>query len=67
MSESGRFAQLGQGGAQISQDTVRPIREDLEPIRRTKVYAEVASQIHRLIVAGRLKPGDRLPPERELA
>ena len=58
---------MGQGGAQISQDTARPIREDLEPIRRTKVYAEVASQIHRLIVAGRLKPGDRLPPERELA
>jgi len=39
----------------------------LEPVRRTKVYAEVASQIHRLIAQGRLEPGDRLPPERELA
>lgn len=36
-------------------------------MRRTKVYSEVASQIHRLIAEGRLKPGDRLPPERELA
>src|SRR5205807_41149 len=67
MSEGVRSTESGQGGAQISQDTARPIREDLEPIRRTKVYAEVASQIHRLIVAGRLKPGDRLPPERYLA
>ncbi len=51
----------------IAQDTFKPIREDLEPVRRTKVYAEVASQIHRLIAEGRLEPGDRLPPERELA
>lgn len=36
-------------------------------MKRTKVYAEVASQISRLIEAGRLKPGDRLPPERDLA
>lgn len=27
----------------------------------------MASQIHRLIAEGRLQPGDRLPPERELA
>jgi GntR family transcriptional repressor for pyruvate dehydrogenase complex len=36
-------------------------------VRKTKVYAEVAGQIHRLIAEGRLKPGDKLPPERELA
>ena len=36
-------------------------------MRRTKVYAEVAAQIQRLIAGGRLKPGDKLPPERELA
>ena len=39
----------------------------MEPVKRTKVYAEVASQIHRLISEGRIKPGDLLPPERELA
>ena len=45
----------------------RSVQADLEPVRRTKVYAEVAAQIHRLIAEGRLKPGDRLPGERELA
>ncbi len=42
-------------------------REGFEPVKRTKVYAEVAAQIHRLIRDGRLRPGDRLPPERDLA
>ncbi len=39
----------------------------LEPVRRTKVYEEVAARIRRLIADGRLKPGDKLPAERELA
>ncbi|MBI3998514.1 MAG: FadR family transcriptional regulator [Armatimonadetes bacterium] len=43
------------------------LRESLEPVRRTKVYEEVATRIRRLIAEGRLKPGDKLPPERELA
>ncbi len=59
---------LAQGGDEpISSNSLRLIREDLEPVRKTKVYAEVAAQIHRLIADGRLKPGDKLPPERELA
>ncbi|HEY3248221.1 MAG TPA: FadR/GntR family transcriptional regulator [bacterium] len=40
---------------------------DLERIRKTRVYEEVLAQIQRLISDGRLKPGDKLPPERELA
>jgi GntR family transcriptional repressor for pyruvate dehydrogenase complex len=55
----------GEGPATASPSS--PIRDDLEPVRRTKIYAEVAAQIHRLIAEGRLEPGDRLPPERELA
>ena len=53
----------------MAPNVVKASHEDLElePVRRTKVYAEVAGQIHRLIAEGRLKPGDRLPPERELA
>jgi GntR family transcriptional regulator, transcriptional repressor for pyruvate dehydrogenase complex len=51
----------------INASAVRPVTESLEPVRKTKVYAEVAGQIHRLIAEGRLKPGDKLPPERELA
>jgi GntR family transcriptional regulator, transcriptional repressor for pyruvate dehydrogenase complex len=51
----------------ISASALRPITEKLEPVRKTKVYTEVAGQIHRLIAEGRLNPGDKLPPERELA
>lgn len=43
------------------------VRSELEPVRKTKVYEEVLEQIQRLIVDGRLKPGDKLPAERELA
>jgi GntR family transcriptional repressor for pyruvate dehydrogenase complex len=38
-----------------------------EPIRRTRVYEQVASRIQQMIVDGQLRPGDRLPTERELA
>ncbi len=39
----------------------------LEPIRRARVYEQVAARIQHLILEGRLRPGDRLPTERELA
>jgi len=42
------------------------IKPDLEVVRRNKVYEEVAKQIERLIL-NKLKPGDKLPSERELA
>src|ERR1700688_60419 len=42
------------------------IRSDFEIVRRNKVYEEVARQIERLILK-KLKPGDKLPAERELA
>lgn len=35
-------------------------------VKRTKISDEIANQIKRLITEGKLKPGDRLPPEREL-
>jgi GntR family transcriptional repressor for pyruvate dehydrogenase complex len=63
--------QNAMGAVAISSDTtfgtVNRIQADLGPVRKTKVYAEVAAQIQRLIAEGRLKPGDKLPPERELA
>jgi GntR family transcriptional repressor for pyruvate dehydrogenase complex len=43
------------------------LTESLEPVRRTKVYEEVAARIRRLIAEGHLKAGDKLPPERDLA
>lgn len=39
----------------------------LEPIRRTRVYEQVVARLQRLILDGQLRPGDRLPTERELA
>jgi GntR family transcriptional repressor for pyruvate dehydrogenase complex len=43
------------------------LRNSLEPVRRSKVYEEVAARIRGLIADGRLRPGDKLPSERELA
>lgn len=42
------------------------IKSDFEAIRKNKVYEEVAQQIERLI-RKKLRPGDKLPSERELA
>lgn len=39
----------------------------VEPIRSTRIYAEIVRQIKLLIAEGQLKSGDRLPPERDLA
>ncbi|OGP75559.1 MAG: hypothetical protein A2V86_07695 [Deltaproteobacteria bacterium RBG_16_49_23] len=35
-------------------------------IKHTKISEDIANQIKRLIIDGKLKPGDQLPPEREL-
>lgn len=40
---------------------------EFRAVRRGRVYEEVVRQIQDFIVSGRLEPGDRLPPERELA
>ncbi len=37
-----------------------------DSIKHTKISEEIVNQIKRLIVDGKLRPGDRLPPEREL-
>lgn len=42
-------------------------RVDVDVVRKTKLYEKIAEQIQRLIRDGVLKPGDKLPPERELA
>jgi GntR family transcriptional repressor for pyruvate dehydrogenase complex len=40
---------------------------EFQVVRKTRRYQQVAEQIHQLIVNGVLQPGDRLPPERDLA
>jgi GntR family transcriptional repressor for pyruvate dehydrogenase complex len=39
----------------------------LEPIRPKKISEEIVSQVKQLISKGELKPGDRIPSERDLA
>ncbi|WP_240986846.1 FadR/GntR family transcriptional regulator [Acididesulfobacillus acetoxydans] len=40
---------------------------ELKPIKTRKIYEEIAEQLRKLVAGGKLKPGDRLPSERELA
>ena len=40
---------------------------DLAPIKSTRIYEEIVRQVKAMIAESRLKGGDRLPPERDLA
>lgn len=40
---------------------------NVEPIKSTRIYEEIVRQIKSLVQEGKLKSGDRLPPERDLA
>jgi GntR family transcriptional regulator, transcriptional repressor for pyruvate dehydrogenase complex len=40
---------------------------DLAPIKSTRIYEEIVRQVKAMIAEGKLKGGDRLPPERDLA
>ena len=40
---------------------------DVELIKSTRIYEEIVRQIKSMITEGRLKSGDQLPPERDLA
>ena len=47
--------------------TTRPIMEDFKVIKRRSLYQDIVGQIQEFIRDGILKPGDRLPAERDLA
>jgi GntR family transcriptional repressor for pyruvate dehydrogenase complex len=40
---------------------------EIEPINRARIHEQVIRQLQNLMHQGKLQPGDRLPPERELA
>ena len=42
------------------------VRPNFQPIKQEKISAKITEQIKSLIAKGELKPGDVLPPEREL-
>jgi GntR family transcriptional repressor for pyruvate dehydrogenase complex len=52
-----------------SADPGAPGRETLEiqPVKRQKLHEQVAESLRALVTEGKLKPGDALPPERDLA
>src|SRR5574340_356427 len=39
----------------------------VQPVRRDRLYQGIVTQIEGLLERGELKPGDQLPPERQLA
>jgi len=45
----------------------RNVFPEVAPVVTTRAFEHVCSQIRQLIADGSLKPGDKLPPERELA
>jgi len=46
---------------------VATVKAEFEAVRKTKLYEQVVKQIEHFIHEELLKPGDKLPPERELA
>jgi GntR family transcriptional repressor for pyruvate dehydrogenase complex len=45
---------------------VKPIKSKIRPVTKTSISDEIVDQIMSLIASGDLKPGQRLPSEREL-
>ena len=45
----------------------RLVQPKFAPIRTKRVFEEICEQVRREMAAGSLRPGDKLPPERELA
>lgn len=45
----------------------KPVDLQVAPVAPQRIFQEVADQLRRIISEGKLKPGDKLPPERELA
>ncbi|MGD9974418.1 MAG: FadR/GntR family transcriptional regulator [Desulfatirhabdiaceae bacterium] len=51
----------------MNKEQTSELAGSLKTIRRVKVYEEISRQIEELIQSGKLKPGDKLPTERELS
>ncbi|WP_432545851.1 FadR/GntR family transcriptional regulator [Kineococcus sp. SYSU DK004] len=43
------------------------MKEEWEPVRKVRAHEQVIAEVERRIVSGALRPGDKLPSERELA
>src|SRR5215475_4210004 len=55
-------------GSRRKSGPAKPGREmGIEPVKSIRIYEEIVRQIKSMIAEGRLKSGDQLPPERDLA
>ena len=50
----------------VAVDDPSALREKFKPIDKTSLSEEISRQIMRLVSSGDLRPGQRLPSEREL-
>lgn len=50
-----------------ARDARRSADDDFEQVRPPRAFEEITAQLRQRVIHGRLKPGDRLPAERELA
>ncbi len=50
----------------VSEEFVLVIHERLQIVKKTRVYEAIVAQLTSLILEGEIKPGDKLPSEREL-
>lgn len=55
---------MGRKQAQTTEEALASLRV---PIRRNRIYEDVMARIQRLVADGHLRPGDRLPGERDLS
>ena len=61
----GRPGRSGPAGPKAGPPAAPPM--EIAPIKSTRIYEEIVRQIKGMIAEGRLKSGDQLPPERDLA
>src|ERR1700690_2035542 len=65
-----RSAQLPLNGRERGSDhraTASPVPIEFRPIRTRRAFEEICERIREQLALGVLKPGDKLPPERDLA
>ena len=67
MAVAPKTSQSGTRTPQRDRSTQAVSRKAFRAVRKTRVSQDIIEQVRDLVTSGRLKPGDRLPSERELS
>jgi len=67
MAITAKSLQSGSKARQRNRSTQAVSRKAFRAVRKTRVSQDIIEQVRDLFTSGRLKPGDRLPSERELS